>query len=316
MPIGTSYLANSADTVASYTDSYVSFTTDLITNTFEALLQAHHSQVEAYAELVSTLSRGLSTYINETVNDVQIAEVLDFINVLPLQQAGFLEEGQTIVYSEPTDGNDNSPLLSITENGNGGNVDFSTNIANKIFNPGDVSTGIGEIITNIKTLLEKPKEVETRLIENPYAKFFQSGANARTKDEAFMDIVRTVIAFNKYGLLENMVETGLLRMIMDAGSCIVEFDMELTESYSDKKLSSFRQRTKELEKNRSGVRPGLITSLFHKRNLQRGVKKRKVLTVSKRKRTTSSNTSGSAQMKAKVEIHFSTDYKPLLLNND
>lgn len=316
MPIGTSYLANSADTVASYTDSYVSFTTDLITNTFEALLQAHHSQVEAYAELVSTLSRGLSTYINETVNDVQIAEVLDFINTLPLQQAGLLEEGQTVIYSEPTGNTDRSAMLTVPENANGSALIFSQDIANHILNPSNDNAGIEEIITSIKSLIEKPKEVETRLIENPYTKFSQSGADARTKDEAFMDIVRTVISYNKYGLLGNMVETGLLRLVVDAGLIQTEFDMELTESYADKDFSSFRKRTKELDKNRSGARPGLVRSLFHKKNLQRGVSKRKVLTVGKRKRLTTNNASGRAQMKAKVEIHFSTDYKPLLLNND
>lgn len=309
MPIGTSYLANSADTVASYTDSYVSFTTDLITNTFEALLQAHHSQVEAYAELVSTLSQGLSTYINETANDVQVSEVLDFINNLPLKQAGLLGEEATVVYSEPN--NTNDPLLSVTENGS--SEDFATSIANKIFDPGNVSTGVKEVITSIRTLIEKPKEVETQLVESPYTKFSEANANVRTKDEAFMDIIRTVISFNKYGLLENMVETGLLRLVVDAGLIQTEFDMELTESFSDKDSSSFRQRTKELEKSRGGFRSGLIASLYFKKNLHRAVKKKKVLTVSKRKRSTSNDTSGSAQMKAKVEIHFSTDYKPLLL---
>lgn len=316
MPVGTTYLASSAGTFDQYGNSYVNFTVNLITSTFEALLQAHHSQVEAYAELVGTLSQGLTTYINETNNDIQISEILDFITNLPLEQAGLLEVGQQLTHNG--DDTNSDPVLGVApiDNASATPVSFATQIQ-EIVSPNNSDSAIVQILNGIKEVLFKPEGQDDNIMGNPYQKLTDAitANNNQGIESAFLDIVRTVLSYNKYGMLQQMVETGLLRMVIDKGLIRTDFNMEFTESYSDEASSKQRNRYRTVTKDRVLPSPGLARNLFQRKYHQMRVAKQKVLTVTKRKNSQSNDTSGTVQMGALVEIHFSTDYKPLLLDN-
>jgi len=316
MPVGTDYLANSADTVESYANSYVNFTTNLITNTFEALLHAHHSQMEAYAEFVNTLSQGLTTYINETNNDVSIAEVLNFVQNLPLVPAGVIDEGDIISYN-PNAGEDTPAIEVKRVDGSASNrvSDFLADVAGVILpNPG--GDGGNSIIGGIQELIGKPKELESQLHQNPFQAFGNSSDGSKEKENAFIDVIRTVISYNKYGSLERFVDKGVLQMVVNAGTVETTFDMELKESYQDRSSNSFRQRDRTVNKDRYVKRRGLIGSIFLGKKMKRDVKNRRVLTVTKRRSSVSNSTSGKAQIGATVRIDFSTVYDQISNSND
>ena len=60
------------------------FTAKLITDTFDALVSANLRQTESYIELVGAVSKTLTTYINDTKDDISGAEILEFLaTVLP-----------------------------------------------------------------------------------------------------------------------------------------------------------------------------------------------------------------------------------------
>lgn len=320
MPIGTSYLAGSADTVQNYADTYVSFTTNLITDTFEALLQAHHSQIEAYAELVGTISKGLTTYINDTKSEITPLQLLEFVSKLPLKQAEALSGEEYIAYNDedPTV----PPLTVMQPSATPGAPDepvqgkaFSQVLKN-IFNPAStIGSGVKQTIEGVKSIFSEPIDKDRMESFPAYEKFQQSILlnDEQTIQDDFMQLARSVISYNKFGLLENMVETGLLRLVVDRGLIQTEFNMELTESYSDSSTNSYKNRVTTKDKSRSRDSSGRgITRILGRRSSEVAKSKRKTLTVTKQKNSNSNDTSGTAQLKAKVEIHFSTDYKPLL----
>ncbi len=60
------------------------FTAKLITDTFDALVSANLRQAESYIELLGAVSKTLTTYINDTKDDIGGAEILEFLaSVLP-----------------------------------------------------------------------------------------------------------------------------------------------------------------------------------------------------------------------------------------
>lgn len=62
------------------------FTAKLITDTFDALISANLRQTESYVQLVEAVSKDLTTYINDTKDDISGAEILEFLaQLLPLQ---------------------------------------------------------------------------------------------------------------------------------------------------------------------------------------------------------------------------------------
>jgi len=79
------------------------FTCKLVTDVFDAMISANLRQISAYAELFSEVSKGLSTFINDTKDDITGAEVLDLlIKVLPDKSGNtkLLTEGEAKNLSE------------------------------------------------------------------------------------------------------------------------------------------------------------------------------------------------------------------------
>ena len=60
------------------------FTAKLITDTFDALITANMRQTEAYIDLVTTLAKDLTTFINDTKDDISGEMVLEFlVKIMP-----------------------------------------------------------------------------------------------------------------------------------------------------------------------------------------------------------------------------------------
>jgi len=61
---------------------YTEFTAKLITDTFDALVAANIRQTETYMELVKQLAKDLTTYINDTKDDVGGEMILQFLGTV------------------------------------------------------------------------------------------------------------------------------------------------------------------------------------------------------------------------------------------
>ena len=82
---------NDAVTAASRLEEigFPEFTCKLITDVFEALISANLQQVAAYGELMSSVSKSLREFINDTVDDISGEEVLEFMmRLLPDAEKG------------------------------------------------------------------------------------------------------------------------------------------------------------------------------------------------------------------------------------
>ena len=73
------------------------FTAKLITDTFDALVAANIRQTEAYTALVKATTQDLSTYINETKDDISGDMILQYLtNVLTPEQFAKIDKKTTL----------------------------------------------------------------------------------------------------------------------------------------------------------------------------------------------------------------------------
>jgi len=80
---------------ATYLDkiNFPEFTAKLITDTFDALIAANIRQTEAYVALVKAVSQDLTTYINETKDDISGEMVLQFLTAVVSDPAAKIKSG-------------------------------------------------------------------------------------------------------------------------------------------------------------------------------------------------------------------------------
>ena len=68
------------DTAARFGEiPFVEFTKELVTGVFDSLVEAHILQMEEYATFVNSLTQDLSTYINNTQDNVTFDQISDFV---------------------------------------------------------------------------------------------------------------------------------------------------------------------------------------------------------------------------------------------
>ena len=101
---GTSEAVNQAARLSEI--GFPEFTTKLITDVFDALVSSNLRQTEAYIELLQQTSKSLTSFINDTKDDISGEMLLDFLaTVLPADASD--EENVTALI---TDGSDNVTL--------------------------------------------------------------------------------------------------------------------------------------------------------------------------------------------------------------
>jgi hypothetical protein len=67
---------------------FTEFTTKLITDVFDALVASNIRQMEAFTELLSAVGKSLTDYINDTKDDIDGAQILQFLSaVVPAETA-------------------------------------------------------------------------------------------------------------------------------------------------------------------------------------------------------------------------------------
>jgi hypothetical protein len=73
------------------------FTAKLVNDVFDALISANIRQMEAYIELMTTVAKSLSDFINDTKDDITGSMILDFLKlVLPASDGSKVKNGATL----------------------------------------------------------------------------------------------------------------------------------------------------------------------------------------------------------------------------
>lgn len=154
------------------------FTAKLITDVFDALVSANLKQTESYIELVSAIGKGVSTYINDTKDDISGEELLHFLaKVVP-----------------PTDDDEENNGTKIIEGGTITEVEAD-----------NLKEALRKTPTEVISAETVPNAVDGTVTLTPDA------------FEAILTAAAERIASNKYYLLEKMVQQGILRLVVENG---------------------------------------------------------------------------------------------------
>jgi hypothetical protein len=154
------------------------FTTKLITDVFDALVASNIRQMEAFTELLGAVGKSLTQYINDTKDDIDGAQVLQFLSaVLPAAEAG----------------SDATPTTKAQPGGEISAAELAT-----------LKTAVAVGDEPALPDLAAPAEGQ---------KLKLTAAQIQT----ISDAVAGRIAANKYTLLQEMVRQGMLRLVVESG---------------------------------------------------------------------------------------------------
>lgn len=315
------YLQDNVDTFNSFATSYVDFTSSLITSTFEALMDSTIQQLEAYTDMVGVLSFNLSEYINNTANEISDDQVLDYLEELPLTEAGIISEGSSLglQYVTPTgSGTEARRLVELDEQGNVSTGFDPAQFINKlgegitgVLSSGGTTGIIANAVGAIGNALSLPNSANIDTFTPITTEMGTSGGGVNKMNSLIFEAVAQRIASNKYALLQNMVEMGLIRLVIDRGVIETKLNMSFREvdKYSKKETNKVKDRTKSKTKVKS--KDSFSFFLFRKKNKEKAKTKHVHLEVNKTKEKQSLSNEGSVNTSALVRIEFSSDYKKL-----
>ena len=278
------------DTAARFGEiPFVEFTKELVSGVFETLLEAHVEQMEGYTKYIATLTQDLSTYINNTIDNVSFEEISDFVTNYPLPK--LTDENLTAVLgalkAPDTSKPDNLTGTNATESGK-----WWQGLINSV---GPAVSGLVDKIKdpNLATNLTALDNYNNSVLNAPiptYKEIHQS--------------IASLIASNKYGLLQNIAKMGLLRLVVTEGHIITRI------SFSTWNTSTSGSETSQSEKNKTKVkevRGGGIISIFGFKNKS----KQRVVTINTAKSYQRDSSGTSVNIFGEVKINFKTDYAPL-----
>jgi hypothetical protein len=285
------------DTAARFGEiPFTEFTKELVTGTFDCLLASHLDQMEAYVDFMSSISQDLSTYINNTIDNVSFSEISDFIlkydlpqlsdenlkNVLDALEAGQVTPDEGEPLTAPAIGTD--PAVASTDK----------------WWQGLLNT-LGPAVAN---LADKVKDANLAAKLNSVANYSTAVAGVVPNYSNIQASIASLILSNKYGLLQNISKQGMMRLVVTEGEIESKITFSTWNNSESGKESTYSQKDKEKEKN--VAKAGLI-GLFNKKykNVQRTV------TVNTAKSYQRDSSGSKVDIFGRVLIKFKTDYAPL-----
>lgn len=158
---------------------FVEFTTKLVSDVFDTLVASNLRQQQAFIELLQATSRSLTTYVNETKDDIGPGEVMQVLTAIAPRNA------ETPAASD-------SPT-AVTAGGK-----LTADEATKINTALAITDPDTNVVSNDK--VAKAGNVDDKVID------------------ALRDAVAQRVAANKYTLLKEMVKLGMLRLVVTDGT--------------------------------------------------------------------------------------------------
>lgn len=272
---------------------YVEFTSGLIDGVFSTLIDSHTTQVQTFMELFSSISQGLESYINNTVDDIDDEETLEFLQNIPeVAEATLpapLPEGAT------ADTTVLEQLVGVFTSGNpAGTVNVATSTA---------STLLGALGANGVNLPAPLEELSSSL----------PTSTAETQElptAAIFEAVAQRIAANRFGVLENMMQMGMMRLVVDRGELETSIKVKTFERHTDVVKDKTKDKEKLKKKTKTKMKTGLIFRLFGKAKRKNKVKSTQ-MHISKHSELHKDVSGSSVGIAARVKLEFSTDHMSL-----
>jgi hypothetical protein len=240
---------------------FAEFTAKLINDTFDALIAANIRQADVYASLLNKIAEGLTKYVNDTKDEVDVNAVMDFLK-------GTL----------------------------------SADLVNKITMTAPQENGVGTThfdeeeceILNAALTPTNDKLADANKVE------IKTTESAKSQIDAITKACAVRISENKYNLLKNMVEMGVLRLVIDSGLIETKIIFNTFDHYEvDAKA---RDSINVLQRqNTSSYLFGLIKS-----------SQSTYMTICPATASANGDTNTNVTITGTVQIKFKSDYKPLL----
>lgn len=267
---------------------FVEFTKELVTGVFDSLVEAHILQMEEFATFANSMTQSLSTYINNTIDGVSFDQVSDFI--LNYELPGLEDTDlQTVLdaLKEPVKP-DNSAKEPDKEGAQG------------LWWQGLVNA-LGPAVKDLVSKINDPSE---QLYLNAVTEYNEGVLTTLPDCSKIHDSIAALISSNKYGLLQNMVKQGMMRLVVTEGEIETKITFSTWNSSTSGQYTSDKERAKSKQvRSRSGGILGFYRS--------RKKSKSRIVTVNTAKSYQRDNSGTRVDIFGRVCIKFKTDYAPL-----
>lgn len=285
---------------------FVEFTKELVTGVFDSLVEAHILQMEEYGEFLNVVSQDLSTYINNTIDDVTFDQISDFITKYELPTMDSTSLNTLLGKLQAPDTTEKPSAITTTP------LTASPTDDQKNSNMwGSIISNIMPAINGLVDKIKDPNKIAGLNALTQYNNAIISGASTIPIPtyKNIQNSIAALIASNKYSLLQNMVKQGMLRLVVTEG----EIETKVTFSTWNNNISgsetydSVKTKNKFASNNFTG---GGIVGLFKgKKSFSRNINK--VITVNTAKSYQQDYSGTKVDIFGRVLIKFKTDYQPL-----
>jgi hypothetical protein len=304
-------MANEAiDTAARFGEiPFVEFTKSLVTGVFDSLVEAHIQQMQEYGTFLNALTQDLSTYINNTVDNVSFSEISTFLlnYQLPTMDPAALASVMGALQnpagnSAPTGSNGNPPV-----NGSGGTAPaVSTSDSSGKWWEGVIKS-LGPAVYG---LVDKIKDPNLKLRLDAITEYNDGVLGAAIP--SYKDIqssIAALIASNKYALLQNMSKQGMLRLVVTEGEIETKITFSTWNSTESGSSESHSDKSKVKSATNNFTGGGILGLLRGNRSFSRDVNR--VVTVNTAKSYQRDSSGTRVDIFGRVLIRFKSDYAPL-----
>jgi hypothetical protein len=287
------------DTAARFGEiPFVAFTKELVTGVFDSLVETHILQMEEYATFVNSLTQDLSTYINNTQDGVTFDQISDFV----------------LNYQLPsTDNSDLTTVLGQLKAPTGSPTPINPNPTNPATTDtwwGGLINGLAPAVTNLVDKIKDPTQLAGLNALNEYNNAVLAGASTVVVPsfKQIHDAIASLIASNKYGLLQTMAKQGMMRLVVTEGEIETKITFSTWNASESGSESYHSDNTKDRSKFKKVVGGGVI-GIFRSRKIQRETSR--VITVNTAKSYQRDSSGTKVDIFGRVLIKFKTDYAPL-----
>ena len=284
------------DTAARFGEiPFVEFTKELVTGVFDSLVEAHVLQMEEYAAFVNSLTQDLSTYINNTQDNVSFDQISDFVLNYELPAIDNTDLTAALNLLQP-------PTATTLAPTNAGTAPATTDTW-----WGGLINGLAPAVAGLVDKINDPSEVAGLQALNNYNNQVLQGVaaaqRAMPKYEEIRNAIAALVTSNKYSLLQTMARQGMMRLVVTEGE--IETKITFSTWNNSTTTSSVDNRIKDRTKTKE--KRGIFGQIFKGRDKT----KSRVLTVNTAKSYQRDSSGTKVDIFGRVLVKFKTDYAPL-----
>lgn len=215
---------------------FVEFTKGLVVDVFDALVESHITQMQEYANFVNTVSTGLTEYINNTIDNVSFTDVSNLITTYNLPTSPTFDIGKVLDKLQQPSLTD-KPQIQTTANNQ---PTQSATVWDTLIR------ALGPIVNNLVDKVRDQNKIDSLKAVKEYNDKVTSFAEA-IEDKVptysqIHDSIAALIASNKYALLQNIVNQGMMQLKVKRGKIETRLNFN-TWTYDN--TSSFSSTSKD-----------------------------------------------------------------------